>query len=178
MKRHARRAVIGPAALVALVGTVLVATHWSTVRDHVEAWWFISTNETRAIEPRRPTPLKVTIRDDGRFFDLQWMVGGHWRHVGVGTSSQLDTNTLLQVLADYSERCVVCTSVIPRTDESLTIRWVDMSPNIAIRTLEENGWRVIDQRFPRRAYVVIRDGDPPQEQGILWDGIELSVPTE
>ncbi len=32
------RSSIGAAALVAVLVTVLVATHWTTVRDHVEAW--------------------------------------------------------------------------------------------------------------------------------------------
>ena len=40
MKPRAWRVVLGAAALVAVLVAALVVSHWSTARDHVEAWHF------------------------------------------------------------------------------------------------------------------------------------------
>ena len=49
MKPRARRVTMGVAVLVAIILAVLVATHWGTVRDHVEAWHFQLTTETETV---------------------------------------------------------------------------------------------------------------------------------
>ncbi|MGH7428817.1 MAG: hypothetical protein ACREJ4_10770, partial [Candidatus Methylomirabilaceae bacterium] len=54
---------------LALVGA-LVAFNWGVVRDHVEAWWFQATTETKAIAPD-PHFLKSRKRED----DL-YVIGG------------------------------------------------------------------------------------------------------
>jgi hypothetical protein len=46
-----------------------------------------------------------------------------------------------------------------RTTDHVSITWeesTDMA-SLAIKSLKKNGWRVLEQRFPRRAYVVIWD---------------------
>src|SRR5688572_31459205 len=52
MKRRARRAVIGAAALVVVVIVLLVVAHRDTVRDHLEAWHFQLTRETKIMDPQ------------------------------------------------------------------------------------------------------------------------------
>jgi hypothetical protein len=56
MKPRARRVTHAAAVLGAGVLGVLVVTHWGTVRDHVEAWWFLVTRETGTIAPGREAP--------------------------------------------------------------------------------------------------------------------------
>jgi len=46
-----RRITIGAAVLVSCIVALLVVTHWSTVRDHVEAWRFQATTKTEVFEP-------------------------------------------------------------------------------------------------------------------------------
>ena len=36
---------------MALVVSVLVVANWSTVREHVVAWWFQATRETETVVP-------------------------------------------------------------------------------------------------------------------------------
>jgi len=51
MKPRARRITVGAAALEAAVLAVLVVINWGTVRDHVEAWHFQLTRNTKTIQP-------------------------------------------------------------------------------------------------------------------------------
>jgi hypothetical protein len=53
-------------------------------------------------------------------------------------------------LANGSGRPVVCTSL---GSALVTCEWTIIE-NV-LQTLRENGWRVLEQRFPRHAYVVI-----------------------
>ena len=51
MKQRAWRITIGAAALVVVLLAVLVVTHWGAVRDHVKAWHFQLTRQTKALHP-------------------------------------------------------------------------------------------------------------------------------
>jgi len=47
--------------------------------------------------------------------------------------------------------------------------------------LKKDGWRVLEQRIPAKAYVIIRGNDPPPNPEelpdvLLWDGVDLPVP--
>jgi hypothetical protein len=53
MKRRARRVTIGAAGLGAVVLGVLAVVHWQGIRDHVEAWRYFLTTETRTILVRK-----------------------------------------------------------------------------------------------------------------------------
>jgi hypothetical protein len=120
MKRRARRAVIGGAALVALVVDVLVVANWGTVRDHVEAWWFQATSETAELNP-----LHLSICLQCPFQDL----------------------------ANQNSQPVI----LPTT--GIDMEHVDLDPGLASAPLEmlrKAGFRILEQRFPRRAYVVVR----------------------
>ena len=51
MNRRGKRLTLGVMAVGLAVVLVLAIAHWSTVRDHVEAWWFQLTKKTATIEP-------------------------------------------------------------------------------------------------------------------------------
>jgi hypothetical protein len=132
VKRRARRVTIAAAVLGAGVVAVLVVAHWATVRDHVEASWFQLTRETETIE--LPRGLRVSLR--------------------------VETG-ILQLLADTSGCAVIRERADSFFERSIHVDWSvwvrETRPEMCLRLLRENGYRVIEQRFPRSAYVVIRD---------------------
>jgi len=144
---RARRAVIGVAALLALVVAVLVVANWGTVRDHVEAWHFQLTRQTETIEPKKGIRLGI-VPDGGELLHTE-------RYLKV-----LSTYSSLNVIFDPAE-CTPDASlwIVPRVSSPYTgpkrqpVDWV-------LLVLRENGWRVIEQRLPRRGYIVIKVGEP------------------
>ena len=137
MKPRARRVTIAAAGLGAGVVALLVVLNWGTVRDHVQAWYFQLTRETKTIEP-----LSI----DAKAFRIE--------------------ERLFHVAANRS-RC----PVIFDPGEVLTReRYGGLEPSGGAKgLLEANGYRVLEQRFPRRAYVVIRDAHPePRKSVVRW----------
>ena len=151
MNRRARRVVIRAAALVVMVVAVLVVTNWATVRDHVEAWTFQLTRETRTIPPK----------------------GG-----GVTVNSFPGEELILRLAA----RQLHCKVIFdPRETRPLftncTVRgW--RGDNIQA-LLVMRGYRVLAQRLPERAYVLIRSSDPtevlPLPTDLLLEGLDLAA---
>ena len=133
MKPRARRVALAAAVLGAVVVGVLVVTHWDTVRDHIEAWRFQLTRETETITPRSVPP---------------WSRQFPW-----SSHPDLDARDIMYLLADCSSLPIVVDPVQVNTI------FVNHSADLAIvlRELRGSGFRVLEQRFPRRAYVVIRD---------------------
>jgi hypothetical protein len=132
MKRRARRAVLGATALVAVLVAALVVSHWSTVRDHVEAWHFQLTHETKTIEPLNSAEV---LSDSLHVFQL------------------LSTGANLRVICDPDERDIDGWRASPK-----------LSVDTMLLALRENGYCVLEQRFPRRAFVVIRTRGMEQEE--------------
>ena len=144
MNRRGKRLALAVAATGLGVLLVLVVYHWGPVRDHVEAWRFQSTRETLRIEPN---PIFK-----GRPVDL----GAEIRH-----SFEIEPVGILKLLANHSGSQVIYSRkrsepglVAPR-DGDIGMATSDL----ATRILQANGWRVLEQFFPRRAYVVI-GGEP------------------
>src|SRR5262245_4515665 len=157
MKRRGWRVALTVAALGLALVVGLVACNWATVRDHAEAWWFQVTRETTTIDPC-PVPsgdcatLKGQSRGEGRSdFGLQSVLSvlacsGH------------------SVIHDLPPRSLIERGMSwPPPDPSFRF-WVGSSwpvqiksatPDLAKRILRANGWRVLEQRFPSRAYVVV-----------------------
>jgi hypothetical protein len=121
-------------------------SHWDTVRDHVEAWHFQLTTKTETIEPDPES----------------WVASA-------GDVTVFDVSDCLHLLSTLSGLCVI---VEPASVPSLPKKWtgvITVTSSEGWATLTEatttaarnalllNGWRVLEQRFPRRAYVVIRD---------------------
>jgi hypothetical protein len=136
MKPRARRGTIAAAVLGAAVVAVLVVVHWDSVRDHVEAWHFQLTKETEAISA------------------VNGLMGSR------GQSPQkaqyaINVKELLGVLAEDSGCPVIVES---KSAFALALPAI-MPPDAkgseaALTALRANGWRIVEQRFPRRAYVL------------------------
>ena len=155
MKPRARRITVAAAVLVAVLLAVLAVANWGAVRDHVEAWHFQLTRETAMIMP------------EAKWKDAMEMVVG------------LDTIGLVKAVASLQD-CPAIFSLEQRVEPVMS----GMQPVVLRRenfreVLESKGYRVLEQRFPRRAYVVIRDAAAPEESSpVMWDGVDLPVPTE
>jgi hypothetical protein len=152
MKPRARRVTLAAAVLGAGVIAVLVVAHWDMVRDHVEAWYFQLTRETETVEyaAYKSMGLETLIVDA--------MASNP--HVTLGC----EADAFLLLLGRESGGPVI----VAVEDLSKEVRWSfdetqpkgklagPTLPQLARRILESNGFRVLEQRFPRRAYVVIR----------------------
>jgi hypothetical protein len=190
MKPRARRVTMGVAALVAIIAAVLVVANWSTVRDHVEAWHFQLTRETETIEPRllAPPPREgggheIEINDPE--FNARPKAGLAQHFDSVVNKHGIQAPSVARYLLEKLARCS-CLSVIfdpTQTDdpsvsrgEAMVARSWPEGPQPALR---RHGFRVLEQRFPRRAYVVIRAAAAPEASSpVMWDGVDLPVPTE
>jgi len=133
MKPHARRIAIGAAALVAVLLAVLAVVNWGIVRDHVEVWHFQLTRDTKAIQPLSRDLI---------------------------TAARYDTQEeyLLHVAA-AELRC----PVIVDPKQVSPLRVVLIPGAMIYNTLRKEGWRLLKQHFPRRAYVLIRANNPLQD---------------
>jgi hypothetical protein len=140
MNRRGKRLTVGVMVVGLAVVLVLAIAHWGTVRDHVEAWHFQLTRETRTIEP---DPLEPTLVFKSNV-DLTYPIELHlFRHV-----------------ATFSQRPVIWA---PEQNVNLVSGGLSYTGDIT-KLLEAHGWRVLEQRFPRKAYVVIRDVEPAARQ--------------
>ena len=172
MKRRARRPVIGAAALVAVIVAVLVVANWGTVRDHLEAWHFQLTRETATIEPGPKTapasfkgvalPLAGQARSsESRASNRQSIHRQETsEHLVVPAGAGIGRAGLLEMLANYSERAVIC----EKSEEYGVMFWIRDGQTVGgadvVQLLNDDGCRLLEQRFPRRAYVVVRDDGP------------------
>jgi hypothetical protein len=134
MTPRARRAVIGATALVAVVVAVLVVAHWDTVRDHVEAWHFQLTRDTRTIDP---SPEGMSERGPA-----------------------ISEKDVLHFVADRLR----CPMILDQRDGLNELAFI--SGNSVRELFENEGWRVLEQRLPRRAFVLIRVHSTTEEEDI------------
>jgi len=144
MKPRARRATIGVAALAVVLLVVLVVACWGTVRDHVEAWHFQLTRKTMEVTP---PPKGFRPVQEPSVEDV------------AGCRLILATDSCLPVVFDSAEDRVSA-FVLRDLDKEVT---EFLRVDEARRVLRVNGYRILEQRFPRRAYVVIRDVDRIRE---------------
>jgi hypothetical protein len=128
----------------------LAIAHWSTIRDHIEAWHFQLTSDSETIAPEVP-------------FREPPASGVGWLNEDEGYV-RLNERDWCRVLANFSGDPVI------RERDSAGHFLTNVSGphegwgDLAHRILEDEGWRVIKQRFPRRAYVVISKH--------MWDPLE------
>jgi hypothetical protein len=151
MKPRARRVTIAAAVLGAgVVGVLMVVS--GPVRDHVDAWHFQLTRETKMIEPNPEMP------------------GCMWSDWGDGKTVVyiLMYRGVLECLAAHS--CIPVIAYSPESHHASGVETLVWKPEHApfsrdsisepdlLRILRSRrGIRVLEQRFPRRAYVVIHD---------------------
>src|SRR5688572_12185679 len=139
------------AALVATLVAVLVVTHWPTVRDHVEAWHFLATRDTETIAP--------VIVEGAEDFTYQLEDALTLFHIAANVLRCSVIFDPLEVPSLHRQNRVVRTLSLGGGGSRDEIIW---HPQEGVRVLiEKHGWRVLEQRFPRKAYVVIRDSTPP-----------------
>ena len=149
MKLRARRVTIAAAVLGAAVVAVLVVADRDTIRDHIDAWRFQSERKTEMIRGVPDGPRPTFVRLFGGLFERLASCSGtpvivdsqddHYRRmVPWGVSNDL---LVWQIMREPP-----CSLVAAGGRRDLILK-----------VLGSNGWRVIEQRFPRRAYVVIRD---------------------
>jgi hypothetical protein len=166
MKPRARRVTAGAAVLGAGVVAVLVVAHWATVCLHAEVWRFQIARKTETVEAGSSARGQPAVLEGAAY----------------GSSCGFPSESVLQLLAAHSGLPVVhdhqdCTATIAEAQSLLPagLCWwptkpppadywktprVEISPataDLALDLLRDNGFRVLEQRFPRRAWVVIRD---------------------
>ena len=133
MRRRSRRVVLGVAALGAALAAGLVARDWRSVRDHLVAWRFQLTRETEATDPF--SVKSARLNDQGVLV---------FQRPG------------LEILSAYAKRSIVFD---PGKTGDFPVWRLNLTAEEVVRVLREEGYRVIDQRFPRKAYVIIRAGE-------------------
>ena len=150
---------------------VSAVAHWSTVRDQVEAWHFQLTTETQTIEPRLLAPLaphegaqEIEIDDP----EFKARLAQHVESVLLRHGFQAPS--MARYLIEDLARCSGFTVIFDpaQTDDPSVSRGEavieQLWPEGPQPSLRRHGWRVLEQRFPRRAYVVIRAVESPAEQ--------------
>jgi hypothetical protein len=156
---------------------ILVAVYWATVRDHVEGWQFQVSTKTETLLPK-PVMRGVPTVLAGRAYNEK-------------KYSRFKLEDLLSLLGNHSGSPVVYDPADPIWGKSSLppgAWWTDAPPKstrrfylqpteirgatdeLAMRILRANGWRVIEQRLPRRAYI-LRRGEPARLDPVTSRGI-------
>ena len=130
MRPRSRRVVLCVAVPGAALAAGLLALDWRSARDHFEAWRFQLTRDTESTSPFSTRSARVN--DDGVLV---------FQRPG------------LEILSAYARRSIVFD---PGETRDVPVWRVDLPAEEVARVLQEEGYRVIDQRFPRKAYVIIR----------------------
>jgi len=154
MKPRARRVVLGAALLVSALVAALAVANWGTVRDHVEAWHFQLTRETETYEPF-------------------WLKPAHPKYA---EELVFGPASCFQVLSTLSNHRVIIDSINNKVGAELCTlkmrRGAMHASSRILSSLRDNGWHVVEQRVPWKAYVVIEAVDPP-EQSLVWDDLQV-----
>jgi hypothetical protein len=129
MKPRARRIALLTMAAACLLVAGLVALNWDTVRDHAEAWRFVWTTETGEVQPHRQ-PRRITVLPP---------YSPHWEFLFLATSSGRPV---------IFERDAVPRDIAAAVDDR-------ESTDEVLQNLRRHGYRILEQVFPRPAYVVV-----------------------
>jgi hypothetical protein len=143
MKPPARRIAIGAAVTGAVLVGLLGVSCRETVRDHIEAWRFQLARRTETVHP------SALVRTASLLSPLV-----EARRPGSAPSSLWEGHVpLLQVAANELHGPVIFDPEdAPASTPGETRRTVCNIRGVLAR----GGWRLIEQRLPRRAYVLIR----------------------
>jgi hypothetical protein len=164
MNRRGRRLAFTVAATGLAVVIGLCILHWNTVRDHVEAWRFQLTSKTETIEPNPALKgLVASLQVDD--LNLRGCVQVLANHSGFrvivdrAEYTATDGEWAVEIHAKFSQAgSLMFDDGRGRTPPGReTVLTFGVTTNWALQALKVEGYRVLEQRFPRRAYVVIRD---------------------
>jgi hypothetical protein len=153
MKPRARRVTLAAAVLGTGVLAVLVVANWSTVRDHVEAWGLQLGKESRTIVPDPALKGKPGV---GLFVGLS---EDALRALQAVDKDGVRLADLLHLLANYSGVPVVCAGRWAFGEPPLCLvqQSLTLNDDAVLQALRESGYRVFQQRFPQKAWVVLAD---------------------
>jgi hypothetical protein len=140
--RRGLRIALAAGAIVLGVIAGAVVLNWSVVRDHLEAWQFSRQGNTVSVQP------------DPAILERSRYPGGHG-YLACGARD------LVAMLAASSGRPVLASRA--GLERRFLLGLKDATAGLALGALESAGYRVLEQRFPRAAYVVI--GNPPDPAG-------------
>jgi hypothetical protein len=121
------------AGVATVVTGFFVVFNWAIVRDHIESWWFVMSRTTETILPnpiQREDPTSRAQRNDFPF---------------------------LRLIADFSGRPVIfeLTDGLLASEILLKSQVHPGTADAAKLLLQADGWRIVQQYFPRPAYVII-----------------------
>jgi hypothetical protein len=164
-KSSIRRATLGLGFLGLVFAAVLLTLHWDTVAAHYGGWRFQLAKNTVTIRPGKVRRVSLT-----------------GQAIGMG-ATRFELEDVLALLSDQSGYPVIydpADGPVDARDSRLPSgkTWWSGAPQggdhwsphsftvlctaeMVLSMLAKNGRRVIDQRFPRRAYIVIRDEQDP-----------------
>lgn len=140
--RRGRRITCAAAAAGCLVVAGLLVLHWSAVRDHVEVWWFVATRETEILIPGG---------ENGTYWEpFSILAASTGRPVIFNTRDAVSRQIVdLPVFSIFE-----LTYDDPPPDPYERLR--TLSGEALLDALRQDGFRILEQRFPRAAYVVVR----------------------
>jgi hypothetical protein len=150
---------------VAATGVVMVLgvgiLYRRVVLDHIQAWHFQLTTKTETIRPSPVDPFSLptdrferTVTQPEVYSQLN--IYDRLSDKGKRFSwHAYPVSLFLHLLANYSVRPVIFSA--SENPDSVIIGHGSLTTESVVRlAFKDNGWRVLDQRFPRRAFVVIR----------------------
>lgn len=142
MNRRGKRITLGVVAVGLTMVLGLAVAYRKPILEHVEAWHFQLTRKTETVEP---DPLYAGA---SKFVP----------HSG-SFSLYLAQGDLLRLLADCAEVPVVLEAKQPPGYQKLRRGYI--TAEVALREFRDQGWHIVAQRLPRRAYIVVRAGHRP-----------------
>ena len=151
MKRRGLRFTLTAGAIGLAVVAGVVAFNWGVVRDHVEAWWF---------------QLHLADGDGGTGLEgvLAALIRPYGVHGSFDSAGQIlqyehvyNPFSLLLALVRESGCPVIFASAQDLDPPNITLasQLQNVTTDTIRAVLQANGYRIIEQRFPRRAYVVV-----------------------
>jgi hypothetical protein len=148
MKRRGLHAALTAVAIGLVLVAGVVAFNWGVVGDHAQAWWFQVTRKTAKVQP------------DSFLGDGSIHPANLW---------------LLRQLASLSGHAVIYDPTSPWLH--VTKRSLQAPGKTTVRTLREDGWRILEQYFPQRAYVVVMYPDVKVEVRTCLPGGGCYIPS-
>ncbi|HVR76646.1 MAG TPA: hypothetical protein VMT52_20115 [Planctomycetota bacterium] len=138
-RRRGRRITWAAAAAGCLVVAGFVVLHRAAVRDHVEAWRFVATRETETVTPGG---------NEGTYREPLSILAD-----STGLPLIFDPGSDAFIRRLFESSFGLARSWAPPPDQYEQLR--TLSGEAVLDALRQDGYRILEQRFPREAYVVV-----------------------